>query len=91
MPWQRTDGGMLAGGLEHLNVGARIEFSLTTDPDGPPVTGAGTVVRTDPDGSRAIVFDSISDGNRRRLIRFLFDRQREERRRGLYMEGRHGE
>jgi hypothetical protein len=86
-----SGGGMLAGGLEHLQVGARIEFRLTTDPDGPPVTGSGTVVRTDPDGSRAISFDSISEGNRRRLIRFLFDRQREERRRGLHMEGRDGQ
>jgi hypothetical protein len=78
-----SGGGMLVTGLEHVPLRARIEFRLTGNPDGPPITGGGTVVRTDPDGKRAIVFDAITEGNRRRLIRFLFDRQREERRRGL--------
>jgi len=41
------------------------------------------VVRIDPQGRRAVEFDSISDLDRRRLVRFIFECQRSERRRGL--------
>jgi hypothetical protein len=85
-----SGGGMLLGGLEHLRVGARIDFRLVTDPAGPPIAGSGRVVRSEADGRRAIAFDSISEGDRRRLIRFLFDCQREERRRGLRQEDENG-
>ena len=81
-----SGGGMLIGSSDNLRVGARIHFRLSTDEDSPPITGGGTVVRNDANGKYAIAFDSISEGNRRRLIRFLFDCQREERRKGLRLE-----
>jgi hypothetical protein len=78
-----SGGGMLLSGLEHLRVGSRLDFRLTTSPDSHPITGSGIVVRSDASGRRAIAFQTISDGNRRRLVRFLFDCQRQERSRGL--------
>jgi hypothetical protein len=80
-----SGGGMLLGGLDNVRMGAKLDFRLITDPAAPPITGSGTVVRNG-GGRCAIAFHSISEGNRRRLIRFLFDCQREERRRGLLSE-----
>lgn len=85
-----SGGGMLLGGLDHVNVGEQVSFRLTTDPDSPQIAGSGTVVRCDPGGHRAIAFDSISDGDRRRLIRFVFERQRSERSKGLLTEHSNG-
>ncbi|HLI32469.1 MAG TPA: PilZ domain-containing protein [Solirubrobacteraceae bacterium] len=82
-----SGGGMLLGGLDHLRVGDHLDFRLNTAPEAPPITGSGTVVRMESDGRRAIAFDSISEGNQRRLVRFLFECQREERRKGLAQEG----
>jgi PilZ domain len=78
-----SGGGMLLGGLDHVRVGEQIGFRLITEPDGPHITGTGRVVRSDAGGRRAVAFDSISEGDRRRLIKFLFECQREERRKGL--------
>jgi hypothetical protein len=88
-----SGGGMLLGGLDHVRVGEQISFRLATEPDGSngsQITGTGRVVRSDPGGRRAIAFDSISEGDRRRLIKFLFECQREERRKGLRVEGSNG-
>lgn len=85
-----SGGGMLLGGLDYVNVGERVSFRLTTNPDSPQICGSGQVVRCDPGGQRAIAFDSISDGDRRRLIRFVFERQRAERSKGLLMGDRDG-
>lgn len=85
-----SGGGMLLGGLDYVNAGEKISFRLTTDPDAPQITGTGRVVRCDPNGQRAIAFDSISEGDRRRLIRFVFERQRSERNKGLMLEGKDG-
>jgi len=85
-----SGGGMLLGGLDHVNLGEQIGFRLTTDPDAPQITGTGRVVRCDTNGHRAIAFESISEGDRRRLIRFIFERQRSERNKGLMLEGADG-
>jgi hypothetical protein len=81
-----SGGGMLLSGLDHLRVGDHLDFRLTTAPDAPPITGSGTVVRMESDGRRAVAFDAISEGNQRRLVRYLFECQREERRKGLALE-----
>jgi len=88
-----SGGGMLLGGLDHVRVGERIGFRLITEPDGASgsqIVGTGKVVRNDPGGKRAVSFESISEGDRRRLIKFLFECQREERRKGVRMEGSNG-
>jgi PilZ domain len=88
-----SGGGMLLSGLDHVRVGERIGFRLATELRGDSasqIIGTGKVVRSDPGGRRAVAFDSISEGDRRRLIKFLFECQREERRKGLRMEGSNG-
>jgi c-di-GMP-binding flagellar brake protein YcgR len=85
-----SGGGMLLAGPSTLKIGEVIQFRLTTNPGAPPIVGSGTVVRTDVRGHRGVSFDSIGEGDQRRLVRFLFECQRSERRRGLDREQQNG-
>jgi hypothetical protein len=85
-----SGGGMLLAGPGTLKIGERVQFRLSTTPGSAPIVGSGTVVRTDARGHRAICFDDIGEGDHRRLVRFIFDCQRAERRRGLEREENHG-
>jgi hypothetical protein len=78
-----SGGGMLLAGPSTLKIGDRVQFRLTTTQGAAPITGSATVVRTDSRGHRAICFDEIGEGDHRRLVRFIFECQRAERRRGL--------
>lgn len=82
-----SGGGMLVRDLGHLLVGERIHVRIVVDPDEPPIAGRASILRTDANGRTAVCFETISEGDRRRLIRFLFECQREERRKGLRPEG----
>lgn len=81
-----SGGGLLLAGPDTLQIGDQVKFRLTLTPGVLPVSGTGKVVRTDQHGRRAVVFDEISDLDRRRLVRFIFECQRAERRRGLNKE-----
>jgi hypothetical protein len=81
-----SGGGLLLAGPDTLQIGEQVTFRLTLTPGVAPVSGTGKVVRSDRQGHRALVFDSISDLDRRRLVRFIFECQRAERRRGLNKE-----
>lgn len=72
-------GGMLVAGLSMLEKGERFEFQLTLAAGAPPVEGAGSVVRSDPQGRCAVVFDSLREGDERRLSAFITDWQRGQR------------
>ncbi len=85
-----SGGGMLLAGPNTLKIGERVQFRLTTTPGSAPITGTGTVVRTDERGHRAISFEDIAEGDHRRLVRFIFECQRAERRSGLEQEESHG-
>jgi hypothetical protein len=85
-----SGGGILLAGPSTLRIGERVEIRLTTTPDSTPIIGKGIVVRSDERGHRAICFESISDGDHRRLVRFIFECQRVERQRGLASEGASG-
>jgi hypothetical protein len=85
-----SGGGMLLAGPSTLKIGEQVQFRLTTTPGSAPILGSGTVVRTDSRGHRAISFEEIGEGDHRRLVRFIFDCQRAERRRGLEQEESHG-
>ncbi|HXA55714.1 MAG TPA: PilZ domain-containing protein [Solirubrobacteraceae bacterium] len=78
-----SGGGILLAGPTTLKIGEQIEFRLSTAKDGPPIVGLATVVRTDSLGRRAVCFDEIGEGDHRRLVRFIFECQRVERRKGL--------
>src|SRR5271165_5669396 len=84
-----SGGGLLLAGPDTLAIGQEIRFQLSITPGEQPVSGTATVVRIDNMGRRAVAFDTISDHDRRRLVRFIFQCQRAERRRGLRPEDRH--
>jgi c-di-GMP-binding flagellar brake protein YcgR len=83
-------GGLLLAGPDVLEIGESVEFQLMLTPGGEPVVGVGTVVRSDVEGRRAISFTDVSDLNRRRVVRFIFERERAERRRMLEADERDG-
>lgn len=85
-----SGGGMLLAGPDTLAVGQEITFHLSIVSGEPPVTGTAKVVRIDNQGRRAVSFETISDHDRRRLVHFIFECQRAERRRGLRPEDKHG-
>jgi c-di-GMP-binding flagellar brake protein YcgR len=85
-----SGGGLLLAGPDTLSVGESISFLLTIVQGDPPIKGVGEVVRRDDRGRRPISFTSIADLDRRRLVRFIFECQRLERRRGLELGGRRG-
>jgi len=85
-----SGGGFLLAGPDSLKIGDEVQFQLTLTPGVLLIDGKGKVVRVDAQGRRAVAFDSISELDRRRLIRFIFECQRAERQRGLEMDDRYG-
>jgi hypothetical protein len=81
-----SGGGFLLAGPDTLKIGEEVSFQLSLTPGVPPISGTATVVRVDRQGRRAAAFHEISDLDRRRLVRFIFDCQRAERHRGLQEE-----
>jgi hypothetical protein len=71
-----SGGGMLVSGPAALDLDREIRFAISLGEDHAPVTGLGRVVRAASDQQRAIVFEQIRQGDRERLIHFIFDRQR---------------
>lgn len=85
-----SGGGFLLAGPDSLKIGDEVEFQLTLTPGVLLIAGKGKVVRVDAQSRRAVAFTSISELDRRRLIRFIFECQRDERHRGLETDGRYG-
>ncbi len=73
-----SGGGMLISAKPPLPIASETElqFSLDLGPKQTPVVGMAKVVRVEEDDQLGIVFTEISDVDRDRLIRFIFDRQR---------------
>jgi len=78
-----SGGGLLLAGPDTLAIGDKVEFRLSVSREKQPITGSAEVVRIDPKGRRAVAFREISEADRRRLVRFIFELQRAERRRGV--------
>jgi len=85
-----SGGGILLAGPSTLEVGERVPFELAAAKGEPPISGVGVVVRVDSASRRAIRFEQISDADRRRLVHFIFECMRLERRRKLQRGGRDG-
>jgi hypothetical protein len=85
-----SGGGILLAGPDSLKIGDQVEFQLTLTPGVLLIAGKGTVVRIDAQARRAVEFTTISELDRRRLIRFIFECQRTERHRGLETDDRYG-
>jgi hypothetical protein len=84
-----SGGGFLLAGPDSLRIGDEVSFQLTLTPGVLLISGRGRVVRVDSRQRRAVEFTDISELDRRRLIRFIFECQRDERQRGLETD-RHG-
>lgn len=82
--------GLLLAGPDTLPVGAELSFTLSLAPGETPVSGVGEVVRVDARGRRGINFTKISELDQRRLVRFVFEWQRAERRRAVEGDGGRG-
>jgi hypothetical protein len=85
-----SGGGMLLAGPDTLRTGEEFQFLLTLGQGEMPVSGSTRVVRIDSAGRRACTFAAISESDRRRVVHFIFECEREERARGLNAERRHG-
>jgi hypothetical protein len=85
-----SGGGFLLAGPDSLRIGDEVQFQITLTPGVLLISGTGKVVRVDDRGRRAVAFESITELDRRRLIRFLFEIQRAERQRGLETDDRYG-
>ncbi len=81
-----SGGGFLLAGPDTLQIGEELSFQLSLNHDVMPISGRARVVRVDRQGRRAAVFHEITDLDRRRLVRFIFECQRTERQRGLREE-----
>jgi len=72
-----SGGGMLLTGPESLELDTAVRFTLNLGHGLLPISGRGRVVRVEGGGRRALMFDEISQADRQRLIRFIFERQRD--------------
>jgi hypothetical protein len=75
-----SGGGFLIAGPDTLAVGERAQLALKLPGDPEPVHALVTVVRETGAGLRAVTIDAISPRDERRLVRFVFDRERIARR-----------
>jgi hypothetical protein len=74
-----SGGGILLAGPSTLNLGDELALRLITAQGAAPIKATGVVVRADAGGRRAICFKEIGDGDRRRLVRFIFELLRQQR------------
>jgi len=81
-----SGGGFQLAGPDTLKLGEEIRFQLSLEQGKPPISGSARVVRSTPQGRRAVEFTGIGEAERRRIVRFIFECQRDERRRGLGRE-----
>ena len=77
-----SGGGFLLAGPDTLKIGEEVSFQLTIASGAPPVTGKGKVVRTDAQGGERSP-STTSAISTSAAVRFIFEAQRVELRRGL--------
>jgi c-di-GMP-binding flagellar brake protein YcgR len=74
-----SGGGMLLTGTDTLEPEQTLRFTMALGDGQAPVQGDARVVRVREDGKRAVVFEQIDEGDRERLIRFVFECMRRAR------------
>ncbi len=74
--------GAVVSRLSAMEPGEEVRLSLQLAPYEPPLQIVGRVVREHDNEFRAVQFEQIQEADRERIIRFVFDRQRLERRDG---------
>lgn len=73
--------GFALAGPSVVEIGRLIRFRLRL-PERPPLEGIARVVREGERGSKGCAFEAIDESGRELIVRFTFDKQREELRRG---------
>jgi hypothetical protein len=74
-----SGGGMLLADADTLDADQAVRFVISVGADRDPVEGVARVVRIREDGKRALMFEQISEHDRQRLIRFVFECMRTAR------------
>jgi hypothetical protein len=74
-----SGGGMLLSRAPGLRVGDAVAFEISLGDQSPPIEGVARVVRVPDDTRRALAFERIDEGDRERLISFVFARMRDTR------------
>ena len=74
-----SGGGMLLVGAESLQPDQTVRFTMALGDAELPIEGLARVARIGDDGRRALVFETIDEDHRQRLIRFIFDCMRRAR------------
>ncbi|MDO8211389.1 PilZ domain-containing protein [Conexibacter sp. CPCC 206217] len=72
--------GILASGPDTFPIGTPVHFRVKVTEGDPPIEGAGRVARASDEGHRGIAIEQLSDDDRRRLVAFIFERERIARR-----------
>lgn len=72
--------GLLASGPDTLEPGTEVRFRLRLREGETPIQGAGVVARASDEGHRGIRYVELDERARRRLVRFIFERERIARR-----------
>jgi hypothetical protein len=70
--------GLLLGGVAGLQMDDLIKLDIDVGEEEPDVHARGRVVRIPNDGQFGVRFEMIEEGDRERLIHFVFERQRTE-------------
>jgi hypothetical protein len=74
--------GAVVSRLAALKTGDEVRLELRLAPLEPPLEIVARVVRESDEQFRAVHFEQIQESDRERIVRFVFDRQRRERRDG---------
>jgi c-di-GMP-binding flagellar brake protein YcgR len=72
--------GILASGPDTFEIDTRVRFRVRVVEGEPPIEGIGRVARASDAGHRGIAIEQLSDEDRRRLVAFIFERERIARR-----------
>jgi hypothetical protein len=71
-----SGGGFLLAPPHEVGLGVNTRFWLELDGEEDPVSAIGTAVRQTESGAMGIRFDDIDEGDRERLVRWVFARER---------------
>jgi hypothetical protein len=70
--------GMLLGGPDDLEMDEMVKVDIDVGNDDPPIHARGRVVRVTTENHKGVRIEMIEEGDRERLIHFVFERQRSQ-------------
>jgi len=70
--------GMLLGGPDDLEMDEAVKVDIDVGGDEPPIHARGRVVRQTAENHKGVRIEIIEEGDRERLIHFVFERQRSQ-------------